>query len=306
MKPNNILLTLLLSSIVASVHAQPADEAEAVVLQTPDFEVTTRDFQYYVESNIAEAQRARTLAREGSVREVYENLYVTKAIAKRGERNSEIDIDLVDWMTNQYRERLLMQRQLELEVAEELQNVDWEAVALEEYRANPQNYEMPEQVSASHILISTEQRSEEEAEALAREVLGKLEAGEEFASVAQEYSEDGSVVGNAGDLGFFGRGQMVLPFEEAAFGMSEPGQLSDPVKTQFGYHIIRFNEHRPASLRTFDQIKNLIIPEVQRRRHSQLRSDKIAEVKTGAVDLGLEVNVELLQEYEARYAPAQN
>jgi len=306
MKSQNILLTLLLSSVVAGVIAQPADEAGEVVLRTPDFEVTTKDFQYYVESNIVEAQRARTLAREGSVREVYQNLYVTKAIATRGELNPEIDIELVDWMTNQYRERLLMQRQLELEVAEELANADWESLAREEYTANPQNYEMPEQVSASHILISTEEHTEEEAEAIAREVLGKLQAGEDFATVAKEFSEDGSVAGNSGDLGFFGRGQMVPPFEEAAFAMKEPGQLSEPVKTQFGYHIIRFNEYRPASLRTFDQIKNLIIPDVQRRRQAELRADKIAEIRSGDVDLGLEVNVELLQEYEARYAPAQN
>src|SRR5690606_1286121 len=305
MKPRHVLLTLLLSAITAGSHAQP-EETEQVVLRTPEFEVTTRDFKYYDESNIVEAQRERTLAREGSVREVYENLYVTKAIAARGEQNPQVDKEMVDWMTNQYRERLLMQRQLELEVAAELANVDWEAAALEEYTANQQNYEMPDQVSASHILISTEERSEEDAEALAREVLGKLRAGEDFATVAREFSEDGSVVGNSGDLGFFSRGQMVAPFEEAAFAMTEPGQLSEPVKTQFGYHIIRFNEYRPASLRTFDQVKNLIIPEVQRRRQTQLRADKIAEVKTGAIDLGLEVNVELLQEYEARYAPAQN
>jgi len=306
MKAQTILLSMLLSAVAAGSHAQSVEETEQVVLQTPDFEVTTQDFHYYVESNIAEAQRERTLAREGSVREVYENLYVTRAIAARGEQNAEIDPDLIDWMTSQYRERLLMQRQLELEVAEDLKNVDWEAAALEDYTANPQNFEMPEQVSASHILISTEQHTEEEAESIAREVLGKLRAGEDFATVAKEFSEDGSVTGNSGDLGFFGRGQMVTPFEEAAFGMSEAGQLSDPVKTQFGYHIIRFNEYRPASLRTFDQIKNLIIPDVQRRRQAQLRADKIAEVKTGAIDIGLEVNVELLREYEARYAPAQN
>ena len=88
--------------------------------------------------------------------------------------------------------------------------------------------------------------------------------------------------------------------------MTEPGEISDLVQTQFGYHIIRFNEHRDASQRTFEQVKDIIIPQVRRAREQQLRADRIAEVKTGAIDLGLEVNVELLQEYEARYAPAQN
>src|SRR5690606_39304694 len=143
-----------------------------------------------------------------------------------------------------------MQRQLELEVAAELANVDWEAAALEEYTANQQNYEMPDQVSASHILISTEERSEEDAEALAREVLGKLRAGEDFATVAREFSEDGSVVGNSGDLGFFSRGQMVAPFEEAAIAMTESAPLSEPEKAQVAYHTMRFNEDRHATRST--------------------------------------------------------
>lgn len=300
MKFQNVLSTLVLSSFVISVHAQ---SAEQVVLQTPDFVVTTTDFDYYVINNIPEVNRERTLAREGSVREVYENLYVTRALAVRGEQNPAISADEVDWLTNQYRERLLMQQQLELEVTEELKDMDWEAAAREEYTANQAAYAMPEQVSASHILISIEQRSDEEALAIAQEVLEKLRAGGDFVALAQEYSEDGSVVNNLGDLGFFGRGQMVAPFEEAVFAMTEPGQLSEPVKSQFGYHIIRFGEHRPASVRTFDQVKNIIIPQVQRRGQQAARAAKIAEVKTGAVDLGLEVNVDLLQEYEARYAP---
>lgn len=300
MKFQNVLSTLVLSSFVISVHAQ---SAEQVVLQTPDFVVTTTDFDYYVINNIPEVNRERTLAREGSVREVYENLYVTRALAVRGEQNPAISADEVDWLTNQYRERLLMQQQLELEVTEELKDMDWEAAAREEYTANQAAYAMPEQVSASHILISIEQRSDEEALAIAQEVLEKLRAGGDFVALAQEYSEDGSVVNNLGELGFFGRGQMVAPFEEAVFAMTEPGQLSEPVKSQFGYHIIRFGEHRPASVRTFDQVKNIIIPQVQRRGQQAARAAKIAEVKTGAVDLGLEVNVDLLQEYEARYAP---
>ncbi|NOZ28940.1 MAG: hypothetical protein GXP39_12935 [Chloroflexi bacterium] len=88
-------------------------------------------------------------------------------------------------------------------------------------------------------------RTEEEALALAQELVERLRAGEDFAKLAEEYSDDPGSKASGGDLGWFGRGRMVPEFEEAAFSL-EPGQISDPVKTPFGYHIIQVMEKDPA------------------------------------------------------------
>jgi parvulin-like peptidyl-prolyl isomerase len=109
------------------------------------------------------------------------------------------------------------------------------------------------QVHARHILIRFPEVSEEktqeqaEAEALARiqEIRRRIEAGESFADVAKAVSEDPGSKENGGDLGWFGRGRMVSEFEEAAFAL-EPGQISEPVKTAFGYHLIQVLEKDPA------------------------------------------------------------
>ncbi len=94
-------------------------------------------------------------------------------------------------------------------------------------------YGMGQQVHARHILVATEDQ--------ARQVLARLQAGEDFAKVAQEVSLDTGSAANGGDLGWFGRGMMVAPFETASFSL-EVGQVSEPVQTQYGFHIIELLE----------------------------------------------------------------
>ena len=96
-----------------------------------------------------------------------------------------------------------------------------------------------ESIQAEHILISVESRSEESALEIAQEVYDlAIIKGSDFEALAVEYSDDPSVISNKGDLGFFSKGMMVLPFETAAFGL-EIGEISEPVQTQFGYHLIK-------------------------------------------------------------------
>ena len=96
--------------------------------------------------------------------------------------------------------------------------------------------EEPEEVHARHILVATEKE--------AKEIIERLKKGEDFATVAKEKSKDPSAEG--GDLGWFGRGQMLKPFEDAAFAL-EVGQISEPVHTQFGWHVIKVEERRGLS-----------------------------------------------------------
>lgn len=294
-----ILHLLLITSVASTAYADQIDNQ--IVLATPEFNITTRDFHYYVQSSIPEDRREMTLGREGAVRDVYENLYVIKVLGNLGADNKAMDMDEVEWMTKHYRDRLLMNRHLAMEVEAELEKVDWDAAASEEYQANKEHYSTPEQVSAAHILIGLDERSEEEALARAEEVLARLKSGEDFATLAAEYSDDPSVAVNKGELGFFGPQQMVKPFEDAAFAMNEAGQLSEPVQTEFGYHIIRFNERREAGLQPFERVKGRIIEGLKRSMAQQLRSEKINAIKSGAVEFGLQVNSPLLEQLEQKY-----
>ena len=122
------------------------------------------------------------------------------------------------------------------------------------------DYKTDERYSAAHILISLADRTPEEAQARANEVLLRLQAGEDFQALAQEYSDDKSNAGKGGDLGFFPRNLWSKPFEDAAFAMTEEGEISEPIETQYGYHIIRFNERVLGRQRSFEEVKPDIIP----------------------------------------------
>jgi peptidyl-prolyl cis-trans isomerase D len=125
------------------------------------------------------------------------------------------------------------------------------------YRQNMFRYESPEQAGASHILFKVDPDSDEEAvRKKAEDVLAQARAGADFAELARKYSEDTSAA-DGGDLGFFGRGQMVPEFENAAFSLDE-GQISDLVRTTYGYHILRGSGRQQGFTRPLDAVREEI------------------------------------------------
>jgi peptidyl-prolyl cis-trans isomerase D len=122
------------------------------------------------------------------------------------------------------------------------------------YNDNIQQYQTPEQVRASHILLQTAGKDEAAVRKQAESILQQVKSGGDFAELAKKYSEDTGSKANGGDLDYFGRGRMVPEFETAAFAM-QPGQVSDLVKSQFGFHIIKVVDKRPASTRTLDEVR---------------------------------------------------
>jgi peptidyl-prolyl cis-trans isomerase C len=130
-----------------------------------------------------------------------------------------------------------------------------DADAKDYYAKNPDSFKEAEQVRASHILVRVDEKADAATKQKARAeidaVLKKVRAGGDFAKLAQEHSHDGSA-SQGGDLNYFSRGQMVEPFNKVAFEL-KPGQVSDVVQTQFGYHIIKKTDHRPGRTVPFEE-----------------------------------------------------
>ncbi|MBJ3786220.1 peptidylprolyl isomerase [Devosia sediminis] len=144
-----------------------------------------------------------------------------------------------------------------------------------------------DEVRASHILVETE----EEANALKAE----LDGGADFATLARDNSIDPGAA-NGGDLGFFGKGMMVAPFEEAVFALAEPGDVSAPVQSQFGWHIIRLEEKRQSAPPTFEQVA----AQIQNQLLMETFTQKVEELMGGVtVDI---VDPELKAKFDAQEA----
>ena len=144
-----------------------------------------------------------------------------------------------------------------------------------QYNDNKQQYSTPEQVRASHILFKTEGKDEAAVRKQAEAVLARAKAGEDFAKLANQYTEEEVGKTRGGDLDFFGRGQMAKEFEETAFGL-KPGQISDVVKTSFGLHIIKTTDHKPASTKPLDEVKAQIEDQLKWER-AQADAQRLAD-----------------------------
>ena len=143
------------------------------------------------------------------------------------------------------------------------------------YQQNLAQYQTPAQVRASHILFKLEGKDEKAVQATAEEVLKKAKAGEDFAALAKQYSEDDSNKDNGGDLDYFGRGRMVAEFDAAAFAM-KAGEISNLVKTAFGYHIIKVTDAKPDNTRPLAEVHKEIEDQLKWQK-AQAEAEKIAK-----------------------------
>jgi len=134
------------------------------------------------------------------------------------------------------------------------------------YEQQRERFRSPEERRASHILIAPESgESDDDARARAEELLARIRDGEDFAALAAEHSDDPGSAASGGDLGWIGRGSLDPAFEETLYSL-ELGEVAGPVRTDFGWHIIRFDEVREGEERTFEEVRDELLTELRNER----------------------------------------
>jgi peptidyl-prolyl cis-trans isomerase D len=164
------------------------------------------------------------------------------------------------------------------------------------YNAHRDQYRVPEQVKVSHILIKTplagtdgkvDEKGVAEAQKRAEDLLKQLKAGAKFEDLAKKNSEDPGSAKEGGSLGWIGKGRTVPEFEKAAFSLPK-GQISDLVKSSYGFHIIRVDDKQDAHMKTLDEVKGEIEPVLKQQKTQQAAQKQAEELLAQAKTQGLD------------------
>ena len=288
----NIINKLILATAVSlSAAALSAAGLDNVLLEQDTIKITQTDLLDIVNTMVPEAERSAVLSNPGQLKALLLDLYRYRALANEG-KAQKIDQDplFVARMNFAY-ERSLALEYLDAYLAQ-LKKPDFTEAARETYIVKKQQFIIPEQVSAEHILIKAENRTVDEALQLAKDVRVQALAGKKsFADLAVEFSEDPSVKNNQGSLGFFARDRMVKEFADEAFALKNKGDISEPIKTQFGYHIIRLVDKKAAKQRDFDEVKKQLIAEEEKAFLQKARTEKLTAIEQRP---GVKINEPLL------------
>jgi peptidyl-prolyl cis-trans isomerase C len=227
-----------------------------------------------------------TFIRDGEkVETLVRNLLMSKTLAEEAKKAG-------------YDQETLVKLRLELAVESELATewladvvanappVDFELIAHEQYILNPEAWKSPEQIDVSHILISSESRSPGAALEIATGLYEQLVADPSlYDAMVAEYSEDPSKTVNDGRFPRVNREEMVKPFEEAAFALRVPGEISEPVETNYGYHIIRLNQYFPSEVQPFEAIKEQAIEKAHKEYLDDYRKSYLRKVLSNPIVL---------------------
>ncbi len=182
----------------------------------------------------------------------------------------------------EYRRRIAIRAVVEREVTPKATVAEADIKAF--YDQNPSLFKVPEQVRASHILVKVDEQATDQDKAKAREKIlalkKKVENGEDFAAVAKDNSDCPSAA-QGGDLDFFQRGQMVASFEESAFAL-KPGEMSDVVETQFGYHLIKVTDRKEPGDMPFEEMKPTIEEHLKQQKIADMLTAYKAELRSKA------------------------
>ncbi|MGH8851683.1 MAG: peptidylprolyl isomerase [Casimicrobiaceae bacterium] len=279
---------------------------DEVLAENPVARLTRADYDADVQRVPAESRNAFA-SDPKRIGTYLNNLLLTKSLAVEG-RKAGVDKDpVLQRRIGLEADRLIADAQIKR--IEEAAGADFDARAAEFmlkakeiYLVDKDKFREPGQVEASHILFETQKRTPEQALALAQETRKKLLAGADFAALAKELSDDPSAKVNGGELGWFARGRMDPAFTDAAFALKNAGDVSEPVLSRYGYHLIRLEGQRAPEQRPFEAVQDKIMADLRTRYMQEQRDMKISAIRN---DPNMKVNLPAIDALVYRPDPTQ-
>lgn len=267
----------------------PAVLRAEVLLAVNDINISEDDLYFYLKEYLAPQAYESGLQKPDAIKNALVNLYVVRRAAHVAVEEGLITDDEIAYRQRDGGYRVALSAFVSERSGTALAATDWEALADERYMMEQDILGPREQVDVQHLLIDSEDRSFAELVSRTQEVQERIDSGDDFTSLVLEYSDDPSAKRNEGGLGFINPGQTHPAFEEMAFSLTEPGQISEPVLTSFGVHFIRFNQRRSRDAIPQDVIQTRLIRAIKKERESALKGEVLApfrgEAWPGVADL---------------------
>ncbi|KQT48580.1 hypothetical protein ASG47_06325 [Devosia sp. Leaf420] len=252
----------------AAAPAAPTAEApapvapETVVAKVGDDEITEADLNFAAEDLAQDIAQMPASERRAFLLRVLIDMKVMAGAAKTaGMDQTPLFAQRLEYLKDRALRRAYFADAIAAGVTEEQVRAEYDKYVAQ--------FQPQEEIHAAHILVETK----EEADAIETELKG----GADFATIAKEKSIDPGSGANGGDLGFFSKGMMVPEFETAAFALANPGDISAPVQSQFGFHIIKLEEKRESQPPAFEQVA----PQLQQQVLMRVFNEKVAELMNG-------------------------
>ncbi len=305
-------LAVLSALVLVSCAQKPAGEQEkadraghgAVLARVDKHVITEGDFQREIAS-LPEYSRRQMESPEQKRKRLERMIDDILLLEEAERRGLDRDPDILA-KVERYRQRLLTEK-LYQQVAEERGRIDEEEIR-SYYENNKDQFSQKERIRARQILIlvppNAPPEKEKEAEAKAREAQSRAKSGEDFLGLARQYSDAPDPV-RASELGYFSKGRMPPEFDQAAFALQNPGEVSDVVRTRLGFHVIQLVDRQPAKEQPLEEVRDRIVRVLKSQKTRDVRQSLAAELRAKAQ---IQIEETFLKEAEGTQAapgPAQ-
>ena len=260
----------LLSTVGTAANVDFGEMQADVLIKADDFSITLFDLYMYLEPEPAGETGSLDWGSENRVREGLQQLYALNTLKLEALNSQVMEPAEREWVADYELTMRLVSMHLEQQVEAEAAKINWEAVALEYYLAHQNEFLTPEALTLQTLLIREDACNPGVASETVSLILSEINAGLEFEAAVTEYTEDEAARSNKGMMAMVVRGQTVPEFEEAAFALASPGDISGPVETEFGAHLIKLIDRKPSMQRPFEEVKPKIIASLEAKKKGEI------------------------------------
>ncbi len=277
MKQQSVIRYRFLCLLTAGLLLGAQTQARTLV-EEGEVSLSADEFRQVLERALPESEQEALRVDPARFNNLVMDYFMLKQLSLEG-RAAGLDDAAFQARMELYRMRSLANQVLRNKL-DAMPEPNFEAAARESYQLNKASFKAPPRVHAEHILIAiNDERDDAQALARAQEVRARLvRQPDSFKALAKEFSDDPSAANNQGDLGYFAAQQMVEPFAKAAFSLKK-GEISQPVLSQFGYHIIRTLDHRDSGYLPFEEVREQLVDRQKKDFKARQREQLVRDLQ---------------------------